>query len=69
MASNLDLTAESRKARRKGDSSLALGAILLLVGLGLAAWGMSAPVYEDRTGGTIFGWILFGLGAFEIAYG
>ncbi len=65
----MDPLAESRKARKKGDSSLALGVLLLLVGLGIAAWGLAAPPFEDRTGGTIFGFVMAGAGAFEIAYG
>lgn len=65
----MDTLAESKKARRKGDSSLALGVVMLLLGLGLAGWGLSAPFYENRTAGTVWGFILAGLGVFEIAYG
>lgn len=65
----MDPIAESKKARRKGDSSLALGALLAIAGLAMAGWGLSAPFYENRTPGTVIGFVLFGLGAFELWYG
>lgn len=64
-----DTLQESRRERRKGDTSLALGGFLAVVGLATAGWGLAAPFFEDRSIPTAVGFGLFGLGLFEMWYG